>query len=71
VGTAPFNSALSITATGEVRRALGLTQRQFEYLLACHPELEPPRLAGRRCFTPDDVERLRLLLADRAKGRQP
>lgn len=56
------------TAAG-VRAALGITHRQLEYLLLCRPDLEPDRIAGRRVYTAEDMERLRAALALRRAAR--
>lgn len=49
------------------RRALGLTQRQLEYFLSCHPELEPPRFSRQRCFSVEHVEKIRSAYAEHVK----
>lgn len=43
----------------ETAKATGIAPYRIKYALETKAIPEPGRLAGRRCFTPEDVERVR------------
>jgi DNA-binding transcriptional MerR regulator len=43
----------------EVARVTGVARHRLAYALQTGAVQEPARLAGRRCFSPEDVERVR------------
>lgn len=54
--------AKGMTST-DVRKALGLTRAQFEYVVKTRPELAPPKVGPIRVWTAGDLERVRKSLA--------
>jgi hypothetical protein len=59
-----------LMGTGEVARALGLSERQLNYLIATSRGVPPmPLLAGRRVYGDQHVAALRAALAERQAAR--
>jgi hypothetical protein len=50
--------------SGQVRRGLGLSERQLVYLLGRHPEIDPPVVMCRRVWAPEHVEALRQVVEE-------
>lgn len=57
-----------LPTTGEVARSHGLAEGQLQALIRHRAELQPPLVRGRRRWRPEDVERLRAVLAARSRA---